>query len=177
MHELNKLFDDAYNVISCRIVKGFKNDKGIQLILKVGDIEIGKLWYEFERKPPDADRSKSRTGGKPSYYMVVERDLDKFINEKKPDYEILGYLWPLLSKTSWHTGLLKYKRKKKPLRFEDFIDIFGKSRAKTAEIVNKLKEYGILSHDKDGYKLSRDFIKKGRAKKSKENSQGGEQFA
>ena len=165
MDDINKLFDDKYNFVQCYVEKGFKNEKGMQLVLKIGDIEIGKLWYEFNHKSPDSDRSKSKTGGKPAYCMVIERDLDKFITENNPDFEVMGYLWPLLSKTSWHTGVLKYKRKKKPIRFDDFIDIFGKSRTKTADIINKLKEYSILSHGKDGYKLSRDFIKKGGKKK------------
>jgi hypothetical protein len=167
MNDINKLFDDKYNFVQCYVEKGFKNEKGMQLVFKIGDIEIGKLWYEFNHKSPDSDRSKSKTGGKPAYCMVVERDLDKFITENNPDFEVMGYLWPLLSKTSWHTGVLKYKRRKKPMVFDDFMELFGTGKTKTYEILNKMKEYGILSQDKDGYKLSRDFIKKGGIKREK----------
>lgn len=162
MHDLNLLFSKKHDFLPCTIEKQFSNEDGVQLVIRVGDIELHKFWYKFNNK---ADKSKSKTGGKPAYSMIIERDLEKFISETSPDFEVMGYLWPLLSKTSWHTGVLKYKRRKKPLQFDDFMEIFDKGRTKTADIINKLKKYGILSHDKDGYKLSRSFIKKGGKKR------------
>ena len=159
MLDINKLFDDKYNIVPCYIEKGFKNDNGMQLTIHVGNVKIGTYWLEF-----NADRSKSRTGGKAGYCMIIDKELERLISEKHVDFEIMGYVFALMNKTSWHTGVLKYRRKKKPIAFNDLMDIFGKGKTKTAQIVSKLKEYSILSHDGDGYKLSRSFIKKGGVK-------------
>jgi len=168
MHDLNLLFDDKYSIVPCSIEKGYTNKDGMQLSVRVGDVEICKVWYKFNHKPDDADRSNSKTGGKAAYCMVMEKELERLITEKHVDFEVMGYLWAIINKTSWHNGVLKFKRRRKPMQFNDFMGLFGTGKTKTYDILNKLTEYGILVHSEEGYRMERKFIKKGKEKKDGE---------
>lgn len=171
--EEEKFYNDKYSVIdNIYAVKGITTDNKIELIIKFKHTgnEICRIWrpknYVFGERT-----SRSRTGGKPSSVYIDIVEINKILKEKQAEPEIMGYIFLLLNNVSWHTGILKHhdaSKKRgfgKPLVFDDFINIFNKSRKKTAEIIGKLKEYGILLHDKDGYKISRNFIRKGGAKR------------
>lgn len=172
MNDLNLLFDDKYSIVPCSIEKEFTNKDGMRLIVRVGDVEIYKFWYKFNHKPEDADRSKSKTGGKAAYCMVMEKELEKLIAEKHVDFETMGYLWAIINKTSWHNGVLKFKRRRKAMQFNDFMELFGTGKTKTYDILNKLTEYGVITRCDGGYKMERKFIKKGKEKKDDHKGNG-----
>lgn len=172
LNDLEKFLDGSYSCFECYGVKGIRKGDYLEIIFKIKGtgVEVGRKWINV-KNPLDNDKSKKKnTGGRASYYMVMKKEVDRLLSlDVKP--EPLGYVWLLMPYIAWNTGLLVIGRKKRPLTFDDMAQIFKCSRKKTANIVNKLKEYGILLYGDDGYMISRNLVKKGGAKREKQEEQ------
>ena len=109
---------------------------------------------KISRNPP------KHTGGKKPYIMLMLEALRKMQGDNV-DLAISSAIM-LSDNIQWNTGLLV--EKKKPVNYEGLKKIFNCSNDKVSKRIKAMQETGILLKDKDGYKISTDFIKKGGAK-------------
>lgn len=127
------------------------------------------IWYNPNKKKPKDPKKPKGTGGKEPYMLIMQNrliDLRKELRDKgiKNVEEIIGYLFILSQYIQWSTGkLVKKKRSKKPLQYNDMVEIFDCSKPKLNKIISVLKDNNLLSHTKDGYFISTNYIKKGKS--------------
>jgi hypothetical protein len=112
-----------------------------------------KLLPEKSEEPPP-----KHTGGK---YAFVKVYINKLLNCKGLEDRHIGAAMMLAKYVSWDTGLLVDKRKK-PIDFDGIKKILHCSNQTASDRILTLKNAGVLLHDKEGYKLSLNFIAKGK---------------
>lgn len=117
--------------------------------------------YEFWASRKKKRGGKPRhTGGKKPYVMLMIEGLTAQLANGLPAGNI-GYLICLAPYIDWGTGRLIYGRQKRQMKISDIETVFQKSRRMTLYILSGLKKYGLLTHDREGYFISRDFLRRG----------------
>jgi hypothetical protein len=112
-----------------------------------------KLLPEKSEEPPP-----KHTGGK---YAFVKVYITKLLACKGLEDRHIGAAIMLAKYVSWDTGLLVDKRKN-PIDFDGIKKILRCSNQTASDRISALKKAGVLLHDKEGYKLSANFIAKGK---------------
>lgn len=124
----------------------------------------GKPYISHWRNPAkkDVKGKPKHTGGKKPYLMLMIEAINEL---KGDDIDIaVGSAALLGNNIQWNTGLIVDKRTKKPLLYKDLKTIYKCGDNKLSNKIKIMKQYGILLKDKDGYKISPNFIKKGGVK-------------
>lgn len=119
------------------------------------------FWRVMKSDKPKPERK--HTGGKKPYIMVMVEKI-RALQKENSDLNlenILGSAVMLADNIEWNTGLLVNKRKKTPLSFADLRKIYGCSNDKLARKIKEMESVGVLLKDKEGYKISPFFIRKG----------------
>lgn len=140
------------------IISAERTEQG-KVLLHISDLnkEILTTWYYPPRKEDAPHR-----GNKQSYSMLMNKAFKVLLKEHKPSNEEIGVMTKLFFYADWGTGLLT--KRKKPMKFEDMVDIIGNSDKTVKKIIKSLKDKKILDYKDNGYYLSRTFIKRGGAK-------------
>jgi len=145
------------------IISREKTDNGTEHVYIKEPDSLCEL-YDFWHNPEKArgDKPPKHTGGKKPYIMLMVEAIRKLKGDNVET--AISSAIMLADNIQWNTGLLTDKRKKKPLSYEDLRKLYGCSNDKLTNKIKAMEHHGILLKDKEGYKISTDFIKKGGAK-------------
>jgi hypothetical protein len=147
------------------ISRDVKQDGREHIIITIPGISdpLFDFWQNPKiKKAKDPDNPKTM-GGKKPYVMLMVDEVEKLFNSGFP-IEYFGYAAKLAKTINWNTGIVKKKRSKKAFTFNDMIETWGVNERKGREIIKALNKYHLLSQDNEGYKISRQFIRKGGGK-------------
>jgi hypothetical protein len=138
-------------------------------------MELFGFWQSKAMKKPfmiDDDgeiveRKPKHTGGKPPYVMLMVQEIEKLRGnpEVKSLEEVIGFAVLLGRNVEWHTGRLKRAKGKESLKYADMVNIYSGTKRNLNRIIKEMKLLGILRHEKDGYYISSQYVKKGKTKK------------
>jgi hypothetical protein len=126
-----------------------------------------KEWWENPNNSAKKDKPPPKhTGGKKPYIMLMVEEIERLKKEGVSNVEELtGHLISLAKHIEWNTGKLIQKRSKKPLKYKDFLTIFGCGNRKLNRLLADMKEYELLYLTDGGYVISSRLIKKGKMNK------------
>jgi hypothetical protein len=154
--ELMDYLDGNKNAILLNVVIGRESSKDSEHITI--SLEDGTELYKFWNGKNKKSDTPKHTGGKKSYAMLFVEAIEKHVDLSDA---AISFIVKRIPNIKWNTGLLINKRSKKPLLFEDLEKLSGKSKKTLLNTIKELKQENILLHDKEGYKVSKDFIRKG----------------
>lgn len=149
-------FDHKVNVCQGQFSIGREQIGKMEYIVITID---GKEVYSFWRNPNKrvSKEPPKHTGGKPSYVKLMLQEMQKY----NLSLEAAGFVNKMTKHIRWGDNLLIDRRTKKPLVVEDFCTIIGKSKPVTLKIIGELKGFGLLTKDKEGYRISPNLVQKG----------------
>lgn len=139
-----------------------KNSNGMEFIIISND---GKEFYKFWNNPKKilTNKPPKHTGGKPSYVKMMVDEVNK---HPELSLNASGLIIKMIPNIQWGDNLLVNVRSKKPLLIDDMSRILDISDKTTRTALKELKSAGLLTKDKDGYKVSPNLIQKGGAIKN-----------
>jgi len=147
------------------ICRDVTNDGNEHIIINVPGVTepLYDFWCAPKiKKAKDPDNPKTM-GGKKPYTMMMDDEIEKLFDKGFP-IEYFGYAAKLSKVINWKTGVVKKKRNKKAFDFNDLITTWGVNERKGRDIIKTLSKYHLLSQDTEGYKISRQYMKKGGGK-------------
>lgn len=127
------------------------------------EYEFYSYWYNPKKK--QKSNNPKHTGGKKPYLMLMIDEIEK-LREKgvKNVEELIGYVVCLGKHIEWNTGRLIHKtRSKKPLKYQDLLEIFKCGNKKLNNMLKVMKENDLLHRTEEGYFISTKYIKKGKS--------------
>lgn len=144
-----------------------------QIIISHNGEALFRLNYNPKVKQGKNKPPPKNTGGKKSYIMLMTKELKKL---KKSDVEnkieLIGFLTYMSDYIEWGTGKLINKRTKKPLKYDDLLQISELNNRKLNTILADLKRLDLLEHTPEGYFISQIIAKKGKTIKKEADRDG-----
>lgn len=152
-----------------------KSSNGMEyIILSLNGNEIYSFWNNPKKKKSKKKATQvsdiveivedivkptpKHTGGKPSYVKMMVDEVNK---HPELSLNASGLIIKMIPNIQWGNNLLVNVRSKKPLLISDMTKILHISDKTIRLTLKELKTAGLLTKDKDGYKVSPKLLQKG----------------